>query len=101
MHTGNGTGGSRSITASGMAIVEASKLVVEKGKRAAAHLMEASAGDIEFADGRFTIAGTDRSIDIMELSRRLRDGKMIERWAEEDGLSLLQQLGVPLPGSPR
>ena len=39
VHTGNGTGGSRSITASGMAIVEASKLVIEKGKRAAAHLM--------------------------------------------------------------
>jgi carbon-monoxide dehydrogenase large subunit len=76
VHTGNGTGGSRSITASGMAIVEASKLVVEKGKRAAAHLMEASESDIEFADGRFTIAGTDRSIDIIELARRLREGKM-------------------------
>jgi aerobic carbon-monoxide dehydrogenase large subunit len=76
VHTGNGTGGSRSITASGMAIVEASKLVIEKGKKAAAHLMEAAEGDIEFAKGRFTIAGTDRSIDIMELSRRLREGKM-------------------------
>jgi carbon-monoxide dehydrogenase large subunit len=76
VHTGNGTGGSRSITASGMAIVEASKLVIEKGKRAAAHLMEASEGDIEFANGRFTIAGTDRSIDIIELARRLREGKM-------------------------
>jgi carbon-monoxide dehydrogenase large subunit len=78
VHTGNGTGGSRSITASGMAIVEASKLVIEKGKKAAAHLMEASEGDIEFAHGRFTIAGTDRSIDIMELSRRLREDKMPE-----------------------
>jgi carbon-monoxide dehydrogenase large subunit len=78
VHTGNGTGGSRSITASGMAIVEASKLVIEKGKRAAAHLMEASENDIEFARGRFTIAGTDRSIDIMELSRRMREGKMPE-----------------------
>ena len=78
VHTGNGTGGSRSITASGMAIVEASRLVIEKGKRAAAHLMEAAEGDIEFADGQFTIAGTDRSIDIMELSQRLRDGKMPE-----------------------
>ena len=76
VHTGNGTGGSRSITASGMAIVEASKLVIEKGKKAAAHLMEAAEGDIEFANGRFTIAGTDRSIDIMELSRRMREGKM-------------------------
>jgi carbon-monoxide dehydrogenase large subunit len=78
VHTGNGTGGSRSITASGMAIVEASKLVIEKGKKAAAHLMEAAEGDIEFAKGRFTIAGTDRSIDIMELSRRLREDKMPE-----------------------
>jgi carbon-monoxide dehydrogenase large subunit len=78
VHTGNGTGGSRSITASGMAIVEASKLVIEKGKKAAAHLMEAAEGDIEFAKGRFTIAGTDRSIDIMELSRRMREGKMPE-----------------------
>ncbi len=76
VHTGNGTGGSRSITASGMAIVEASKLIVEKGKRAAAHLMEASESDIEFGNGRFTIAGTDRSIDIIELARRLRDGKL-------------------------
>ncbi len=78
VHTGNGTGGSRSITASGMAIVEASKLVIEKGKRAAAHMLEASEADIEFADGSFTIAGTDRSIDIMELAKRLHDGKVPE-----------------------
>ena len=78
VHTGNGTGGSRSITASGMAIVEAAKLIIEKGKRAAAHLMEASESDIEFGHGRFTIAGTDRSIDIIELARRLREGKMPE-----------------------
>jgi aerobic carbon-monoxide dehydrogenase large subunit len=78
VHTGNGTGGSRSITASGMAIMEASKLVIEKGKRAAAHLLEAAEGDIEFADGRFTIAGTDRSIDIIELAKRMREGKMPE-----------------------
>jgi carbon-monoxide dehydrogenase large subunit len=75
---GNGTGGSRSITATGMAIVESSAMVIAKGKQAAAHLMEASEGDIEFANGRFTIAGTDRSIDIMELSRRLREDKMPE-----------------------
>jgi carbon-monoxide dehydrogenase large subunit len=78
VHTGGGTGGSRSITASGLAIVEASALVVAKGKQAAAHLMEAAEGDIEFANGRFTIAGTDRGIDIMELARRLREDKMPE-----------------------
>jgi carbon-monoxide dehydrogenase large subunit len=75
---GNGTGGSRSITATGAAIVEAAQLVIAKGKQAAAHLLEAAEGDIEFGGGRFTIAGTDRSIDIMELSRRMREGKMPE-----------------------
>jgi aerobic carbon-monoxide dehydrogenase large subunit len=75
---GNGTGGSRSITATGAAIVESAALVVEKGKQAAAHLLEASEADIEFGNGRFTIAGTDRSIDIMELSKRMREGKMPE-----------------------
>jgi carbon-monoxide dehydrogenase large subunit len=78
VHTGGGTGGSRSITATGMAIVETSALVIAKGKLAAAHVMEAAEGDVEFANGRFTIAGTDRGIDIMELSRRLREGKLPE-----------------------
>jgi aerobic carbon-monoxide dehydrogenase large subunit len=73
---GNGTGGSRSITATGTAIVESAALVVAKGKPAAAHLLEASEGDIEFDHGRFTIAGTDRSIGIMELAQRMREGKM-------------------------
>jgi carbon-monoxide dehydrogenase large subunit len=78
VHSGNGTGGSRSITATGQAIVESAALVVAKGKAAAAHLMEAAEADIEFAGGRFTIAGTDRSIDIMELAQRMRESKMPE-----------------------
>ena len=71
---GGGTGGSRSITASGTALVEASAKVVDAGKQIAAHVLEAAAGDIEFTAGRFVIAGTDRSIDIMELAERLRGG---------------------------
>jgi carbon-monoxide dehydrogenase large subunit len=71
---GGGTGGSRSITASGTAIVEASAIVIETGKQIAAHVLEASAGDIEFDKGRFVIAGTDRSIGIMELAAKLRGG---------------------------
>jgi carbon-monoxide dehydrogenase large subunit len=78
VHAGGGTGGSRSITATGLAIVESSALVIAKGKQVAAHLMEAAEGDVVFADGLFTIAGTDRSIDIMEVSRRLLDERMPE-----------------------
>lgn len=70
---GGGTGGSRSITASGMAIVEASDIVIERGKRIAAAALEAAEEDIEFARGRFGIAGTDRSIGILDLARLLRE----------------------------
>jgi carbon-monoxide dehydrogenase large subunit len=71
---GGGTGGSRSITASGAAIVEASAKVIEKGKVIASHVLEASTADIEFAGGRFVIAGTDRAVGIMELAEKLRAG---------------------------
>ncbi|WJR75421.1 xanthine dehydrogenase family protein molybdopterin-binding subunit [Bradyrhizobium sp. NP1] len=74
--TGGGTGGSRSITATGSAIIQSSQLVIAKGKQVAAHFLEASESDIEFTNGRFTIAGTDRSIGIMELAERLRDAKL-------------------------
>jgi carbon-monoxide dehydrogenase large subunit len=70
---GGGTGGSKSLMASGAAIVEASALVVEKGKQAASFFLEAAPVDIEFADGRFSIAGTDRGIGIMDLAARLRE----------------------------
>jgi len=69
---GGGTGGSKSLMASGAAILQAADIVIEKGCRAAGHVLEAAAEDIEFAAGRFTIAGTDRGIGIMELAARLR-----------------------------
>jgi carbon-monoxide dehydrogenase large subunit len=72
--TGGGTGGSRSAMASGTAVAQASDKVIENGRQIAAHVLEASAGDIEFKSGRFVIAGTDRSIGIMELAERLRGG---------------------------
>ncbi|MBW8271139.1 xanthine dehydrogenase family protein molybdopterin-binding subunit [Caldovatus aquaticus] len=72
---GGGTGGSKSLMASGAAIIEASAKVIEKGRLAAAHVLEAAPADIEFAAGRFAIAGTDRGIGIMELAAALREEK--------------------------
>lgn len=74
MLAGGGTGGSRSITASGQAIVEAADQVIEKGRAIAAHVLEASAEDVEFRNGRFVVAGTDHGIGIVELAARLRSG---------------------------
>src|SRR5439155_7419280 len=54
----------------GSAIATAADRLVEKGRRLAAHVMEAAANDIVFAAGRFTIAGTDRSVAIDEIARQ-------------------------------
>jgi carbon-monoxide dehydrogenase large subunit len=71
---GGGSGGSKSLMHSGTAIVEAAAKIVEKGKAIASHVLEAAVSDIEFERGRFVIAGTDRSISVMELARTLRNG---------------------------
>ncbi len=68
---GGGTGGSRSIQASGKAIFDASEQVIAQGRELAAHYLETAKEDIEFAAGSFTIAGTDRHIDVMDLAIRV------------------------------
>jgi carbon-monoxide dehydrogenase large subunit len=69
---GGGSGGSKSLMHTGTALVEASAKVIERGKEIAAHVLEAAASDIEFAHGRFVVAGTDTAIGIMDLAARLR-----------------------------
>jgi len=71
---GGGTGGSKSMIVSGNAIVGAAEKVVEAGRQIAAHVLEAAAADIEFRAGRFVIAGTDRSVGLMELAARIHAG---------------------------
>jgi len=66
---GRGTYASRSAMLGGSALRAAADAVIEKGKLMAAHLMEASAKDIEFQEGRFVVAGTDRSIALTEVAR--------------------------------
>src|SRR3954462_327974 len=67
---GAGTGGSRSAMMGGGALAQAATVVVAKGKELAAEALEAAAADIEFRDGRFVIAGTDKAMGIMELARK-------------------------------
>ena len=64
-----GTGAMRSLISAGMAVVEASERVVAKGKRLAAHLMEAADADVEYESGRYAVAGTDRTITFSEVAR--------------------------------
>ena len=59
---GMGTYGSRSIAVGGAAMVRATEKIIAKAKRIASHLLEAAEADIEFGNGSFSVAGTDRSV---------------------------------------
>jgi carbon-monoxide dehydrogenase large subunit len=66
---GNGTMGSRTLTVTGVAIALAADKVIEKGRRIAAHLLECDAADLEYANGRYTVVGTDRSLAFERIVR--------------------------------
>ena len=65
---GMGTYGSRSLAVGGSAMVKAMDKIIAKGKKIAAHLLEASVEDIEFKDGAFRVAGTDKGKALAEIS---------------------------------
>jgi aerobic carbon-monoxide dehydrogenase large subunit len=66
---GIGTNGSRSTVIGGSAAWIAAGKLIDKGKKLAAHLLEAAEADIAFADGRFAVAGTDRGLSFKEIAR--------------------------------
>ncbi|MEA3191715.1 MAG: aerobic carbon-monoxide dehydrogenase large subunit [Betaproteobacteria bacterium] len=65
---GAGTGGSRTAMMSGGAAVQAAELVIKKGRTLAAEKLEAAEADIEFRDGQFVVAGTDRKVALLDLA---------------------------------
>jgi aerobic carbon-monoxide dehydrogenase large subunit len=69
---------SRSIMMAGSATALACDQAIEKGRRAAAHLLEADTADVEFADGVFRVVGTDRALAILDLAQRMRTMAMPE-----------------------
>ena len=66
--TGGGTGGARSLYSEGQAILVTAASVIEKGKQAASEALEAAVADIVFEAGRFSVVGTDRGMDILQLA---------------------------------
>ena len=66
---GQGTGGSSALSVGGVALVQAADKIIETAKGLAAELIEAATADIAFADGVFTVAGTDRGVTMIEVAR--------------------------------
>lgn len=65
---GGGHGSSRATYMGGTAIWRAADEIIKKGTRIAAEALEAAEADIHFADGRFVVSGTDRSLDLLEIA---------------------------------
>jgi carbon-monoxide dehydrogenase large subunit len=85
---GVGSMGSRSAYIGGSAVLSGSEKLVDKGKELAADALEASAADIVYAEGRFTIAGTDRSIDLGGPAAKQPDKRIfIENVNTVDGIA--------------
>src|SRR5438067_6380640 len=70
---GGGHGSSRATYMGGTAIWRAADIIIEKGRRIAAEALEAAEADIHFEDGRFVVAGTDRSIDLLRVATIARE----------------------------
>jgi len=66
---GGGSHSARSMRLAGIVMGDASDAIVEKGKKIAAHMLETAEDDIAFANGRFTVKGTDRSIGIFDAAK--------------------------------
>ncbi len=69
LDTGRGNGGSGAAGVGASAVLRATEKVIEHGRRIAAHMLEAAADDIRLADGRFTVAGTDRGVTFASVAR--------------------------------
>jgi len=74
---GGGSHSARSMRLAGIVMGNASDMIVEKGKKIAAHMLETAEDDIAFAGGRFTVTGTDRSVGIFDVAKAAADGKAV------------------------
>jgi aerobic carbon-monoxide dehydrogenase large subunit len=82
VYHGKGAGGSRSAAAGSLIMREAGQRIIAKGRKIAAHVLEASEQDIDFADGQFRVAGTDRLLSINEIARISFDKSRLPRGFE-------------------
>jgi len=95
---GGGAHSARALRLAAVVMAKAADQIVEKGKRIAAWLLEAVAADIEFADRRFNVKGTDRSVDLFDVAAAtLRSDAPADCRGPLDGLS---DETMPVPSFP-
>jgi carbon-monoxide dehydrogenase large subunit len=86
--TGFGSVGSRSLFVGGTAVAVSSNDLITKAREKASHLLEASAGDIEYRDGYLAVVGTDRRISLFEIAKHEAGARLsVDSEGEVDGPS--------------
>ncbi len=85
---GGGSGGSRSVMNSSMALLAAADEVETKARKWAAHALEAPEVDIVFDSGEFAVVGTDRKVSLLEVAKLARESGLIEGLPEDIDASL-------------
>ena len=79
---GEGTGGSRSATLGGSAVLRATEKVIEKGKKIAAHVLKVGVDDIKFEDGIFSSPKSNQTMTITEVAKTANDPKKLPKGME-------------------
>jgi carbon-monoxide dehydrogenase large subunit len=96
---GGGSHSARSMRLAGIVMGNASDMIIDKGKKIAAHMLETAEEDIGFAAGRFTVKGTDRSVGLYDVAAAAADGNAVpdELRGALDATSdeTIKQLGFP------
>jgi carbon-monoxide dehydrogenase large subunit len=93
------TSGSRGMSIGGVACERAALALIENGKRIAAEVLEASAADVDFADGVFSVVGTDRRVGLAQVAKAAADPKYAAD-GEQPGLSGNGEFTTGLPTFP-
>src|SRR5262249_60324316 len=96
---GRGNGGSGAIGVGGSAVLRATEKVIERGRRIAAHLLEAAVDDVKLTDGRFSVAGTDRGVAFGAVARAAYVPRQLPPRLEP-GFSGTAAFGPPPPTVP-
>ena len=96
---GGGSHSGRSMRMAGTVIVKAADELIRKGRKLAALVLEAAETDIEFHDGNYSIAGTDRALSLYDLARAL-DGRVDLPEELSDGLSVIEDNVMETPVFP-
>ncbi len=92
---GRGSFASRSAALGGSAVWLAADKIIDKARRIAAHLLESAEADLDFAEGRFAIAGTDRGLDLVEVAKAAYQPRLLGGGIEPG----LDEIAMFVPGA--